>query len=278
MSLATTTLPDGRSIYCVNTYEVEFSVAEIFNDDLQQNGLDLPEDGVYFDVGANIGLYALFIQSKCPQARIYSYEPIPSSHTALEKNLAALKIEAHAYHLALGTEPGEISFDYYPKITALSTSHSEVGDRLAGGLKQVLNQEHNNREVTDILEKTGAADRSAEAGFVDSLFEKETVTAKVDTLSNQIEKHNIQSVDLLKIDTEGAEKDVLGGLKASDWPKIRQLMVEVHIGKDECDRIEQDLQQRGYSTGVGDHLLAQGGVPVYQIFARREIQASSVPV
>ena len=35
-------------------------------------------------------------------------------------------------------------------------------------------------------------------------------------------------MDLLKIDVERAEKEVLQGILPSDWPKIRQVAMEVH--------------------------------------------------
>jgi len=269
MTLETATLPDGRAVWCVNSYEVDFSVAEIFSDDITEHGLDLPEDGVYFDVGANIGLFAMFLQGHCPQARIYAYEPIPSAHAALEKNMEQMGARGRSHRLALGAAPGEIDFDYYPKITALSTMHSEVGDRLAGGLKKILSGDNVGEQVEEILDTTGASERREENGFVEGLFVTEHVRATVDTLSNQLDRYGVTEIDLLKVDTEGAEKDVLAGIREADWARIRQLLVEVHIGKEECDKIERELQGRGYSTSVGDHLLADGGVAVYQIFARR---------
>ena len=268
MELATATLPDGRRVYCVNTYEVDFGVAEIFGEDLGAHGLELGEDCVFFDVGANIGLFALFLQGQCPRAQIFAYEPIPSAHAALEKNLEGCA-QARVHRLALGSEPGEVDFDYYPGITALSNCNSEVGDRLAGGLKKILARDNVGAGVQDILDKTGATERVEEAGFVDALFEKQRVRASVDTLSNQIAQHGLAHIDLLKIDTEGAEKQVLAGIAEADWPKIRQLLVEVHIGKREGDLIEQELRERGYTTSSSDHILADGGEPVYQIFARR---------
>ncbi len=41
MVLSTATLPDGRSIQCVNAYEVDFSWHEVFSDDLTAHGLSL---------------------------------------------------------------------------------------------------------------------------------------------------------------------------------------------------------------------------------------------
>ena len=38
----------------------------------------------------------------------------------------------------------------------------------------------------------------------------------------------LEQVDLLKVDVERAELAVLRGISDSDWPKIRQIVLEVH--------------------------------------------------
>ena len=47
---------------------------------------------------------------------------------------------------------------------------------------------------------------------------------------NDRSRHTVsgRSVDLLKVDVERAEKEVLEGILPSDWPKIRQVAMEVH--------------------------------------------------
>lgn len=168
---------------------------------------------------------------------------------------------------AWGSARPSVTPSYFPGITALSTSHSAVGSHLAAGLKQLLFSEKNSREVSDILDTTGATEAREDAGFVEGLFKIEKVSCPIDTVSRELAAHKVAHIDLLKIDTEGAEKEVLAGIAPEDWPKIRQLLVEVHLGEDETHVIERQLQALGYRTSIGAHPLAQGGVPVFHIYA-----------
>lgn len=266
----TAVLADGRTIHCVNAYEVEFGAHEIFNDDLDRHGIRLPDDGVYVDVGANIGLFAVYLADRCPRGRILAYEPMPQAFDALQQNLRERTAHGTAIPMGLGAAPGELEFDYFPGITALSTSHSAVGRELAAGVRRIIEGGRNADDVQHILDKTGATERSADAAFLDQLFRHEKVQARIDTLSNEIARHGLERIDVLKIDTEGAEEEVLAGIADADWPRIRQLMVEVHLGAAARDRIAASLGARGFATSIGVHPLAQGGAPVFHVYARRE--------
>lgn len=271
MQLEQTSLPDGRRIYCVNPYEVDFSVHEIFNDDLATHGIDLPPDGVFLDVGANIGLFSLHLLDLCPEARVYAYEPMPEAFAALERNLAG---RAQAFALGLGAEPGTASFDYFPGITALSSCHGAVSAEMVRGLRQILAGQPvvatDTGELDEIVARTGARERAAaDPAAMDRLFASSRVEARIDTLSRQIHQHGLSRIDLLKIDTEGAEKDVLAGLDPADRACIRQMVVEVHLGKEETERMAAQLQGWGYATSQSPHPLAKQGAPVFHIYAKR---------
>jgi FkbM family methyltransferase len=267
MTLNIATLPDGRRIHCVNAYEVDFSVHEIFNDDLASHGIELPADGVFLDVGANIGLFSLHLLDQCPSARVYAYEPMPEAFAALEQNLAG---RGRAFAMGLGATPGEVEFEYFPGISAMSSSHGAVREKLVEGMREILFGAPADQGVADILDKTGASERSAaDPASVERLFASRTVRAPVDTLANQIRKHGLSRIDLLKIDTEGAEKEVLAGLDEADWGLIRQLVVEVHLGRAETDLMQQQIEARGFRTTVGHHPLANAVMPVFHIYAKR---------
>lgn len=262
-----TTLPDGREIYCVNKYEVDFSVNEIFNDELLANGIKLPANGTFIDVGANIGLFSLFLLDKCPQSNIFAYEPMPEPFLALQKNLSS---KARAFEIGIGKEPGKLAFEYFPGISALSSSNPLVSHEMSLGLRKVLLEPSNDSDINEILDKTGANQRvQVEPTFVDQLFVAQEVIATIDTLSNQIEKLGIQNIDLLKIDTEGSEKEVLAGILELHWPRIQQLVVEVHLGEEETYQMEQEFKRRDYKTSVGFHPLASSGAPVFHIYATK---------
>ena len=48
------------------------------------------------------------------------------------------------------------------------------------------------------------------------------------------------------IDAERSEQPILGGLGEGDWPKIRQVVVEVHDGDDATQAMVELLKRRGF--------------------------------
>lgn len=263
---ATTTLPDGRRIHCVNAYEVPFGWHEISTDDLRARGLTFPA-GTYMDVGANIGLFCIRLRDLCPQARILAYEPMPAAFTALQCNAAELGGDITTIQLALGAAPGQVVFEQFPALTALSTANHTVGQVLADGIRSLLSGQ-GSRDIRAILDRTGAHDRLDDADFMAHLFRAEAVTATVDTVASQAERHGVDRIELLKIDTEGSERAVLDGIGPL-WPRIRQLMVEVHGGAAERDATAAELQGHGYHVAMDDHPMAEGASPVFHLYAHR---------
>lgn len=261
------TLSDGRSIHCVNTYEVPLGWHEISSDDLAARGLTFPP-GTYIDVGANIGLFCIRLRDLCPEARIIAYEPMPAAFGALARNAADLDGDVRALQIAIGAEPGTVTFKQYPSLTCLSTSNPAVGERLADGIRTLLSQKGSSADIRAILDRTGAYDRMEENGFLDHLLKSETITATVDTLARQAEALGIDSIELLKIDTEGNERAVLDGIGPL-WPRIRQLIVEVHGGAGERDAFAAELQERGYRVTDDDHPMSEGAAPVFHLYAHR---------
>jgi FkbM family methyltransferase len=269
MATSWTTLPDGRQICCVNAYEVGFGWHEVVSEDLSQNGLNLPTDCICFDVGANIGLFSLRLLDLCPGAQILAFEPMPAAFEALQANFTGLGGRAEAVKLALGARQGTAEFAHYPALSALSTGDAVVGEKLVSGLRNLLSKPGASEEIRTIIDRSGAHDRLDDEAFMERLFLKETVGVDVDTLDNVVRRHSVETIDLLKIDTEGQERAVLDGIGAALWLKIRQLVVEVHRGRDELVSLRSELEERGYKTVVKDHPMAQGGAPVFHLYAHR---------
>lgn len=262
-------LPDGRSVFCVNAYEVDFGAHEIFTDDLTARGLTLPPDGVYLDVGANIGLFSIYLRDHCPAARIIAFEPMPAVFAPLAANMARLSPPGEVVQLALGDHAGWAEFDYFPGVAALSTQNHAVGQVMAEGLRKLMGGHEGGADVQDLLDRTGASDIAADDIFLDDLLRPETVRAQVDTLSAQLAALNVGAIDLLKVDTEGAECEVLAGLTDDDWGRVRQLLVEVHLGAGATEAMAAELRRRGYAVSIDHHPLAQGGAAVFHIYAAR---------
>src|SRR6185436_958374 len=48
------------------------------------------------------------------------------------------------------------------------------------------------------------------------------------SVSDLIREHGLERIDLLKIDAEKSELDIINGIAGHDWPKINQLVIEIH--------------------------------------------------
>ena len=65
------------------------------------------------------------------------------------------------------------------------------------------------------------------AALLDERLQSRTVTARLRPLSDVLAQEGIERIDLLKINVEKSELDVLMGIGPRDWPRIRQLVIEV---------------------------------------------------
>ena len=79
------------------------------------------------------------------------------------------------------------------------------------------------------------------------------IKCEFDTLSGIIAREKIQSIGLLKVDAELADWEILNGLKAEDWPRIRQVAMEVHVESDVAP-ISNFLRERGFVRVIGKKL------------------------
>ena len=71
-------LPNGKVIHGHSRGEARLLYNEVFNEQVYlRNGIELRDGDVVFDVGANIGLFSLFVGEILQDATIYAFEPVP---------------------------------------------------------------------------------------------------------------------------------------------------------------------------------------------------------
>ncbi len=78
-----------------------------------------------FDVGANIGLFTLFVQQHCEHARVYAVEPMPEVFERLRLNATLYGGDVELLEVALGREAGQASFTYYPHVSVVSGRYAD---------------------------------------------------------------------------------------------------------------------------------------------------------
>jgi amino acid adenylation domain-containing protein/non-ribosomal peptide synthase protein (TIGR01720 family)/FkbM family methyltransferase len=254
-------LPNDMVIAQLNKNETDLLYHEIFEEQIYlQHGITLAEGDCIFDVGANIGMFALFAGQLCKNATIYAFEPLPPIFEVLRINTALYGLNVKLFNCGLSSANGRASFAYYPHASVMSGRYVDVREERAVIKSFVLNQQ----------DQEGAEALGAE--LLDELIAErltsERFTCQLRTLSDVIHEHGIERIDLLKLDVQKSEMDVLAGIRAEDWPRIRQIVMEVHDIDGRLEQITALLGQHGYDLVVEQEALLADTV-MYDIYALR---------
>ncbi|MEE8586119.1 MAG: non-ribosomal peptide synthase/polyketide synthase, partial [Acidobacteriota bacterium] len=218
------TLPNGMAVAHQNKNETEYLYQEIYGRRCYlQHGIELPEGAVVFDVGANIGMFTLFVSQHCPGVQLYSFEPLPPIFENLRENVERYGLPVKLYPMGMSDQEREAEFTYYRRHSMMSGQSDYADPELEA---EVVKQSMRNAQAS------GAPGMEALLEMADQLlegrFEGERHRCRLGRLSDLIRQEGIERIDLLKVDCQRAELDVLRGLEEEDWGKIDQIVMEVH--------------------------------------------------
>ncbi|HEY0858679.1 MAG TPA: amino acid adenylation domain-containing protein, partial [Albitalea sp.] len=254
---ATFELPNGQTVFHQNRGETEFLYEEIFGERIYlKHGIRLDGAACIVDVGANIGLFTLFAARHCAGATIHAFEPIPPVLRSLRLNAAVHAPNARVHGCALGASPGRESFNFYPHNTVVSGRVSAAGQ--AREAVAAFVQRQLQRGVSEALVDE----------LVDDRLVSEQIDCEVRTLSQVIDADGIGRIDLLKVDVESAEEAVLHGIAPAHWPRIGQVVMEVHDVEGRLARIVSLLRGQGFEVRAEqDPTLRE--TALHDVYARR---------
>ncbi|MCU7843668.1 MAG: FkbM family methyltransferase [Candidatus Thiodiazotropha sp. (ex Monitilora ramsayi)] len=168
---------------------------------------------IIVDAGANIGLASIYFANKYPEAKIFSIEPEQSNFNALKKNTAS-----------------------YPNITVI---HAALW--------------HENRKINLVDPGLGNwGFMTQEEGKSGSLTSEEKHQVQAITVNDILNDYDVNHIDILKIDIEGAEREVF--LDTSSWlEKVGMIIIELH------DRMKPGCNRSFYNGSNGfDYEWSQG--------------------
>jgi 31-O-methyltransferase len=207
-----------------------------------------------FDVGANIGMTTLFFHTECAGLTFHAFEPAPIPYAALRANVAAHGVRATTTRCALSDHSGTGVMTYYPNTTVMSGFHADP---------------HADSALTRTFLRRSGLDAETIDRILAGRYETTTIECPVTTLSEVIAERGITSIGLLKIDVEKSESAVLRGLRDADWPKVRQVVAEVHDLDGALDSFVTSLDRRGFTVAVEQEPML-GGTDVFDVFAVRK--------
>ena len=253
-------LPNGMSIAHLNKTETDFVFQEIFLENhYLRHGITLQKGDCIFDVGANIGLFTLFVAEKFKKIQVFAFEPIPPVFELLRINTEIHGVNVKLFNCGLSKETGQDRFTFYPHVSIISGRFAD--------------QQTEQELVKSFLSRRFKNDFSSQSDeMLDELLSEglkgELYTCCLRTLSDVIAENNLSQIDLLKIDVEKSEQDVLEGIHDEDWHKIKQLIVEVHNLNGQLDRITELLRNKGYNVTAEQEALLED-TELYNIYAIR---------
>ena len=169
-------------------------------------GIDINNDNVIIDVGANIGIYSVYAALRKPTATVYAFEPEYSNLHQLKQNILenALTRNICPYAIALDENTG--------------ISQLHVQDTTPGAAKHTVSKQKltNTHTGDDVVWREGVA----------------TMTLDEFCVLSQVKPN------LIKIDVDGTETAILkGGQKTFSNSDLRTVYIEVDKDHIECEDI-----------------------------------------
>ncbi len=260
-------LPNKKVIAHLNDYETKYLYKEIFLDKVyEKNGIFIQEGDTIFDVGANIGMFALSVVERLATTKIYSFEPSPKAYQALTINA---QVHGHSQiipcNYGISDSDCQKTFTYYPNSSVWSGFHTDTAQdeiSIRAAIRNSLKEKKGLSNAEDIEEFVDL--------FMKDRLKKETFKCSLRSISSVIQEYNIEKIDLLKVDAEKCEWEILNGLTENDWKKVKQIVVEVHDQKNEqLPKIQKLLTENGFNLSFSqEEALENSGL--YNIYATKE--------
>jgi FkbM family methyltransferase len=193
---------------------------EIFYDGDYDRGYDL-NNSVVFDVGANMGLFSLWINDKFSNMKVHCFEPLPALYKICEHNLKSNEKSNNKFYIhniGLSNKNEIVTMNYFPNANGLSTATNDMDDKsnkLQDGYSYIVKK-----------------------GTEKSI----PVNVKMMLAKKFIIENNIQHIDFCKIDVEGFELAVVEGF--GDFVNIVDVfIIEVeNYRKDNLKKILDHLE------------------------------------
>jgi amino acid adenylation domain-containing protein/FkbM family methyltransferase len=235
-----------QDIAGVNPHETRYLFDEIFvQRTYLRGGVILREDAVVVDVGANIGMFSLFVDRAVPGARILAFEPLPEAYACLERNLAGRTGRTELFGFGLSDHEHAGTFTVYPGYSMMSgqAEYADPASEIA-----LVERFLSNRRDRELLEGVGEV--------LQDRFAPGTQPVELRRLSDVLTQRDVGRIDLLKIDVQRAEWDVLRGLDDRHLAEVQQIAMEVHddTGGAPGGRVAEIT---AYLTGHGFEVFAE---------------------
>jgi FkbM family methyltransferase len=194
----------------------------------------------------------LLLNQILSEARVVALEPIPATYELLDINCRLhnrLRLSLH--NCGLARVAGETEFDHFPLTSVASSMFpSDSAEFYRNSRRFILSEIRGRGALLGWLVDT--LPEWAWYPLTETIRQiyqrREKVRCRLETLSGIIEREQLERIDLLKIDTEGAEHEILAGIEPAHWPQIKQAIIEVHDGLSGVQSVLEILRSHGFNV------------------------------
>ncbi|MGH9938060.1 MAG: FkbM family methyltransferase, partial [Blastocatellia bacterium] len=172
-------LPNKIRVADLNRNETDLIYEEIFVErSYLRHGVRLRDGDCVFDVGANIGLFTLFVHDSYRDAQVYAFEPLPPIFNVLDSNVRLHGLRMEVFNLGLSDSSGSAAMTFYPRATAMSGAYANV--------------EEDEETIRAFLENQDAGLKPYADELLAGRFESQTFICQLKTLSEVIRENGVE--------------------------------------------------------------------------------------
>ena len=208
-----------------------WSIKETFLDAFYSRyGIPIADGWQIIDIGAGIGDFSIFAAYNHPTTMIYAFEPFFESYQLLLENIKLNNLKnIRSSQLAIWEVEGHLLLD-----------------ESAGEPLQVMSKQEDYQRD-----------------------EHSSVRVKSTTLRQVFEIYNIENLDLLKLDCEGAEYKILMSTPLPIFTKIERIIMEYHDIDENYQhrRLASFLENMGYEVFCYDNFVHED---IGYLYAKRK--------
>jgi FkbM family methyltransferase len=204
-------------------------IQQHYEEEVYEYIMKMPEDAVFFDLGASIGNFSLF--SAAHGLKTYAFEPDP-------KNFAALELNRRANDF-----PELQTFEI-----AISDGANRRGVLMSNSKKQRRGDHH---KVLKVSENSA---HSSVLGHLDTEHSVRTLS-----LDQAIEQLKLPVPNYMKIDIDGSEVAFFkGAVKTLADPKLKGFLIELYKDSPFYSRILQTLTDANFALEAEFQITSAG--------------------
>lgn len=172
-----------------------------------------PNSSVFFDIGANVGLYSLYAAKK--GVDVVSFEPYSANQFILNKNIYINKLHEKIYALTTGVSDKHCFSKFFMQNMQLGAAENTVGDAISW----------------------------KEEKFIPK-FKQGIIEYSLDSI---LEIPRMPFPNYIKIDVDGIEhRIVAGGKNTLQQHQLKELLIELDEKHSEYNKCLEDIESYGF--------------------------------